>query len=384
MRDTATEQKLSADAERVVAEVLAQLERQSEAMRGLCAVSTTTHRQHGRFTLEEEGTHETAERLDRPDEETESEDFLALLSGDEYERREIQSTRHGEICIRAVRGEDATTSEEEMTGADLVFQRSPARLLRASIHPPKFSGLIGMLFSGAETEVRFKQVNGVPMPSETHVRMRSRGIGTFRLDQETKSTVQYEEYEELPGNGQELSRSSGSVVEETQRQNDEADGAVVRFSGGARFAAVAASVLLPVMLWAEGAGDSTWDFEAWTAACSVPFFWFFCWMSQTARIVLSEGGIRWRWHVGAGALKIEQDVSLMWLEVVGVHYYAGSFLARQSSSLHVIGREETIRIVQLMNNREKAIRYIADHVDEYTFNEEMRNRVEEVRRDVAQ
>lgn len=160
-------------------------------MRGLCAKGEVSHTKHGTFGPAQE-PEQIGERLDDPEGQLKQHDFLPLLTGLEYERHELPSSHTNELRVRAKRREAAANDQREMSGADLSFKKEPAELVQAVLHPPNFTGVVGLMFDSANTELLFGYVNGVPLPVKMQMRMRSRGIGRFRLDQETIVTVRYE------------------------------------------------------------------------------------------------------------------------------------------------------------------------------------------------
>ena len=111
------------------------------------------------------------------------------MSGDEFKRHELPSHQSNELRVRAVR---LKPSEAEVPGADFTFQKDPAELKSVVVHSPELSGLAGFLMEPVESEITFEQVNGIPLTSEMRMRMRSRGFGRFRMDQEVVLTARYE------------------------------------------------------------------------------------------------------------------------------------------------------------------------------------------------
>jgi hypothetical protein len=182
---------LSPSARRVLDEVAAQLEQYATAVRGLCAHGEVRHTKHGAFGPEQE-PERIEERLDASEEATTQNDFLPLLTGTAYERVELPASSPNELSVRAVRREDAVSAGDEIAGADLMFTKEPARLVQALLHPPAFAGIAGLLIETVESATLFGYVNGVPLPVKISMRMWSRGIGRFRIDQETVIIVRYE------------------------------------------------------------------------------------------------------------------------------------------------------------------------------------------------
>ncbi|MEM1056597.1 MAG: hypothetical protein AAGI52_13825 [Bacteroidota bacterium] len=178
---------LSADTRRALDAIAAQLEGYSEALRGLCIVGETVQTQHGRF-----GPPSNRQDIEQPvgdlEEDHEMEDFIPFLVGGGYERTEAVLS-DGSRALRVVPTEP---HESEIRGVDFVIETSPARMVHASLHPPRLPRLAGWIVQAPVTEMRFEQVRGVPMAVEMRVRMRTRGIGRFRFDHETVTTVRYE------------------------------------------------------------------------------------------------------------------------------------------------------------------------------------------------
>lgn len=186
-----SERPLSATARRVLDEVAAQLEQYATAVRGLCAHGEVRHTKRGAFGPDQE-PERIEERLDASEESTTQDDFLPLLTGADYERHELPASSPNELSVRVVRREGAAGAGEEIDGADLMLTKEPARLVRARLHPPAFSGVAAWLIDTVESDTLFGYVNGVPLPVKISMRMWSRGIGRFRIDQETVITVRYE------------------------------------------------------------------------------------------------------------------------------------------------------------------------------------------------
>ena len=178
---------LSDDTQRALAEIARQLEGYAEALRGLCVRGETVQTKRGRF-----GPPSSREAIDEPvgdlGEDSEMQDFVPLLTGEDYERTEARLSDGS----RAVRIVPTEPHDMEIEGVDLVIEVAPPRLVRASLHPPRLPRLAGWLVQEPVTEMRFEQVRGVPMVREMTMRMRTRGIGRFRLDHETVTAVRYE------------------------------------------------------------------------------------------------------------------------------------------------------------------------------------------------
>ena len=183
---------LSDDTRRALAEIARQLGGYAEALRGLCVRGETVQTKRGHF-----GPPSSREDIDEPvgdlGDDSEMQDFVPLLTGDGYERTEARLS-DGSRAVRVVptgpRGMEPHAVE--MEGVDLVIEVAPPRLVRASLHPPRLPRLAGWLVQEPVTEMRFEQVRGVPMVREMTMRMRTRGVGRFRLDHETVTAVRYE------------------------------------------------------------------------------------------------------------------------------------------------------------------------------------------------
>lgn len=179
---------LAADTRRALAHIARQLEGYEDALRGLCIRGESVQTRHGRF-----GPPSSREAIDQRVDELETvtnevQDLLPFLDGEGFERTEATLSDG----TRAVRVIPTGPTEGEIVGADFVVQTEPPRLLRASLHPPRLPRLAGWLVDTLTTELAFETVRGVPLVTEMHMRMRSRGIGRLRLDHETAMTVRYE------------------------------------------------------------------------------------------------------------------------------------------------------------------------------------------------
>ena len=181
---------LSSAARQVIAEVVAQFERRQEAVQGMCAISESKQIKHGAFGPAS-SVKKGEQRLDAPESNAEEEDLLPMLSGDEFKRHELPSHQSNELRVRALRIKPPE-AEAEVPGADFTFQKDPAELKSVIVHSPELSGLAGFLMEPVESKITFEQVNGTPLTSEMRMRMRSRGFGRFRLDQEIVLTARYE------------------------------------------------------------------------------------------------------------------------------------------------------------------------------------------------
>jgi hypothetical protein len=187
---------LSSTARRVLTEVIVQLERYDEGILGLCARSEVHHKKYGKLGSGPDEVEHIEERLDAPDSQMQN-DMLPLLIDSAYEREELPSSHPNELRIRVTSGGIVASNEGEIEGADLMFTLMPARLVQAVLHPPTFSGIVGLMIEQISTEVLFGYINGVPLPVKTTMRMRSRGVGSFRIDQETVATIHYEPCREI-------------------------------------------------------------------------------------------------------------------------------------------------------------------------------------------
>lgn len=190
MRNTAPIRPLSAGARRVLTAVASQLARHDEAVQGLCANGQVIHTKHGRFGPDEP-PEQIEERLDDPEGQMKHYDFLPLFTGSAFERFELPSSHPNELRVRAQRRTTAASDTMEMAGADFTFKNQSAELVHAILHPPNLRGVVGFMFDSAHAELLFSYVNGVPLPVRMEMRTRSRGIGRFRLDQESIVTVRY-------------------------------------------------------------------------------------------------------------------------------------------------------------------------------------------------
>ena len=188
---------LSSTTRHVLTEVIAQLEQYDEAVLGLCARSEVHHTKHGKLGPgPDEELEQIEERLDAPDSQMQN-DILPLLADSAYEREELPTSQSNELRVRVRSDSGVVHNEGGVEGADLMFTRMPARLIQAVLHPPTFSGVVGLMIEQISTEVLFGYINGVPLPVKTTMRMRSRGVGSFRIDQETVATIRYEPCSEI-------------------------------------------------------------------------------------------------------------------------------------------------------------------------------------------
>lgn len=181
---------LSDAARKVIADVVSQLGRRNEAVRGLCAITESRQIKRGAVGPSD-SIERDRQRLDDPDATAEEKDLVPLLHGDAYDRSEQPSYNPGEIVVQA-RLRQSTGAQDEIPKADFTFQKDPARLLSVQIYPPEAKGLVGLLMAEVGSVVTFEYVRGVPLTSELRMRVTSRGIGRLRFDHELITTVQYE------------------------------------------------------------------------------------------------------------------------------------------------------------------------------------------------
>lgn len=171
---------LSPAARRVLDAVAAQLARFPEAADGLCVEGEAQTRKHGGL-----GPGDREERHERapvdPGAPREEDDLFALLVGLDAEREELPA-EPGLLRIRAVGTGPRATAE--VPGADVTLEREPPRLVRADLHRPVLPRLMDWLLTTYEASTVFEDVRGVPLATEVRVRMRSRGVGRLRVDQE--------------------------------------------------------------------------------------------------------------------------------------------------------------------------------------------------------
>lgn len=173
----------------VVAEIVSQLERRGEALKGYCGVSEMRQIKHGAFGPASH-TNQSEQRLDDLDGRTDDDDLLPLLREDGYGLSEVPSNTSNRLFIRAAEHASSGVANE-VAGADFVFQKSPARLVSAALHLPQFSGMAGILMKTTRSELTFDYVNGVPVANQMRLRVTSRGVGRYRLDQEIITTLRY-------------------------------------------------------------------------------------------------------------------------------------------------------------------------------------------------
>jgi hypothetical protein len=189
-----TSAPLRIDARRVVDTVVAQLERYDEATRGLCTTVEATETQRGFFgpagddTWQDSGPLREAGAL-----ADETPDLLQILSGSAFASEELPASTPSELRLRAMRRETGADDDlAHVERADLVFSRDPARLRRAILRVRPWPQALRLFIKPVRMEIEFAQVGEVPLPVQTRVRMRSRGIGQFRFDQETVAHATYE------------------------------------------------------------------------------------------------------------------------------------------------------------------------------------------------
>lgn len=173
----------------VLAEVAAQLRRVPDVLRDLRAFSEVHQVKHG-LLGPASSSQITEEDPAAPDAETPDRDLIAMLSGDEYERTELPATEASVVRVRAVR-RGGHEVEGAAPGADVTLQTDPPRLLSVSALPPQLPGLMGWFIASTENELRFEYLDGVPLLQSMDTRVRSRGIGVLRLDQEIRMTAHY-------------------------------------------------------------------------------------------------------------------------------------------------------------------------------------------------
>jgi hypothetical protein len=180
-----TDQTLSAAAAAVLAEVAAQIRRVPDVAADLCVVSEARSVKRGRIgPASGEQRHEY--RLADMDEDEFDMDILPLLEADGYSRTELPAPSPDALLVDVTR-----TGAEGPAGGVLLFTREPARLVKASLHPPQFKRLLRLLVVRVESEVLYGYVRGVPLPVKSTMRFETRGIGRFRIDQEHQMTARY-------------------------------------------------------------------------------------------------------------------------------------------------------------------------------------------------
>ena len=173
----------------VLAEVTAQLRRVPDVLGQLRAFSEVHQVKHG--LLGPSSSSQIAEEApDAPDAETPNRDLIPMLTGDGYERSELSAAAPGEVRVRAVR-RGGPEVEGAAPGAEITLQADPPRLLSVSALPPELPGLMGWFIASTENEMRFVYRDGVPLLQSMYTRVRSRGIGVLRLDQEVRMAAHY-------------------------------------------------------------------------------------------------------------------------------------------------------------------------------------------------
>lgn len=80
----------------------------------------------------------------------------------------------------------------DITGADFLFRCEPAQLVAIQLHTPISMRFMRFFIERVEMEVQFGYVLEAPLPIKARARLRSRGIGRFRIDQETVAVIDYE------------------------------------------------------------------------------------------------------------------------------------------------------------------------------------------------
>lgn len=178
------------DSARLVLEaVVAQLARYDEAVTGLCSETEVTHVRRGRIGPKREPEQRT-ERLDEEDGALAGLDILPLLAGDDYESMELPPPSPESVLIRSIRRAPLAASDAPAAG-DFLFSRDPARLVKAWLRPTRLPLMVRLLVERLDLEVLYGYVHEVPMPVKSVMRMRSRGVGSLRIDQEAEMVVRY-------------------------------------------------------------------------------------------------------------------------------------------------------------------------------------------------
>ena len=174
---------LSAEARRVLALVAAHAARAPEVLAGLEAEVETTTVQHGRFGPDAGGDTSGEVSGDGP---AGTNEFASFLDGPGVERLERPAERPGEIRVWT----RSEAPEGDML-AEVEFVFAGERLVRASMEA-QMPGIARLAMATPPTgDLTFDTVDGVPLVTEARMRMRSRGVGRFRLDMETVTTVRY-------------------------------------------------------------------------------------------------------------------------------------------------------------------------------------------------
>ena len=187
---------LRSDAQRIVSTVAAKLISSHEVAERFEVTSHQEGFKHGLLgpNLPEpappEASGESAEDAPEATIEDEMQDLKEALTGDAYDRTELPSSDPGELVVRATPRRGAEIAGE-IAGADFVFSRTPARLLRATVHAPSLPRFAGWIMKQTGAELAFTEIDGVPLVSEMRVRMRSRGFGRARFDYEFVTTAEY-------------------------------------------------------------------------------------------------------------------------------------------------------------------------------------------------
>ncbi len=173
---------LSAEARRLLALNAALVKRLPEVMAGFTATHETTTIRHGRF-----GPDLGSDAADGVQEmPADAGELPALLDGPGYERFERPAETPGEIRVWVL-----MEALETDAPASVEFVFAGERLARASMNVT-LPGLAQLAMSAPPTaEMTFGLVDGVPLVVETRSRMRSRGIGRFRIDVEIVTAVHY-------------------------------------------------------------------------------------------------------------------------------------------------------------------------------------------------
>lgn len=182
---------MTREAQAVLQEVAAQVGRIGEVVDGLCIHSEMKSTRHGRIgPADSSGQNEV--RMAEMDPAEFELDILPLLVGDGYSRTELAAPSPEALLVDVERS-GSGGSDGSPAGGVLLFTRDPARLVKASIHPPPAKRLLRLLLDRIETEVFYGYVRGVPLPVKSTMRFRTRGVGRLRIDQESVMTARYEE-----------------------------------------------------------------------------------------------------------------------------------------------------------------------------------------------
>lgn len=186
MTEAEVTRPLSSLAKGMLDEIISQIKRAEEHYKGWC-VSGEIHRlSHGKWgPCNEKKRFE--EPLDAPDSEINQYELLPVLKGEHFEHYELQPTTTGERIIRAV-----SKTATDISHADFYIEESSVTLVMVIMKLRAASRIANLLLSISEVKIHYDYIDDVPFPIELQTRMKSKGIGSYRIDLEIIVRAQYE------------------------------------------------------------------------------------------------------------------------------------------------------------------------------------------------